>query len=279
MDVGIGLPSTVPGTGAAALTAWARRADEGPFASVAVLDRVRYDSYDPLVALTAAAAVTQRVRLVTSILIAPLRETSTLAKQVASLDALSGGRVTLGLGLGARGDDYELNDLGRRGRGERLGQQVDRLRGLWDEAAVTPTAAPREAPQVLLGGASGPALARMARHADGWIFQGGPPRAYAQQAATATAAWRDLGRPGEPARWAMAYYALDGAADAGRAYLAEYYAFVGPFALRIADGLLATALDVRAFVQAYADLGCDHLLLYPAVNDPDQVDRLAGALP
>ncbi len=275
MDVGVGLPSGIPGTPPRVVAEWARRADAGPFASVASIDRVLYDCLDPLIALAAAAAVTDRVRLVTSILIAPLRETSTLAKQAASLHGLSDGRLTLGMGLGARGDDYGVNEGSKGDRGVRFGRQVARMRDLWED----PRVAPAGAPPILLGGSTGPALARMARHADGWIFQGGPPRAFAQQAASATAAWRDLGRPGEPQRWAMAYVALDGEADAGRDYLLDYYAFTGAYAPRIADGLLATAMDVRAFVQAYADLGCDHLLLFPASGAPDQLDRLAEALP
>src|SRR5438067_3517243 len=85
MDVGIGLPSAVPGTDGAVLLDWARRADGGPVAGVGVLDRVLYDSYDPFVALASAAAVTERVRLVTMVAIGPLRPTALLAKQAAAL--------------------------------------------------------------------------------------------------------------------------------------------------------------------------------------------------
>ncbi len=275
MDVGVGLPNAVPGVDPATIVHWAMRADEGPFASVGTVDRIVYDNLEPMVSLAAAAAVTSRVELVTCILIAPLRERSTLAKQAISLDVLSGGRLTLGVAIGARGDDYERNELAGQSRGDRLTDQITELRALWDDGRITPSAAVRAAPRVLVGGGSGPAFARMARLSDGYFHGGGPPRAFAAAAAQARAAWADAGRPGEPELWGQGYYALGDAADAGRAYLLDYYAFTGPFARRIADGLLTTPLAVREFVEGYADAGCGHLILLPAVADLAQLDRLA----
>src|SRR5215469_4516823 len=106
MQIGIGLPTTVPGASGELIIDWARRADSGPFTSLGVLDRVLYGSYDPLAVLAAAAAVTEKVRLATTILISPLRNTVILGKMAASIDALSRGRLTLGLAVGARQDDY-----------------------------------------------------------------------------------------------------------------------------------------------------------------------------
>lgn len=277
MDVGVGLPNAVPGVEPAMVVEWARQADGGPFASVGTIDRIVYDNIEPLVSLAAAAAVTSRVELVTCILIAPLRECSTLAKQAISLDALSGGRLTLGVAIGARGDDYERNEFGGP-RGARLTDQLTALRAIWDEGRLTPTSAPRLSPRVLVGGGSGPAFARMARLSDGYFHGGGPPRAFEKAAAQARAAWADAGRPGGPELWGQGHYALGDAADAGRGYLLDYYAFTGPFSRRIADGLLTNPLEVRAFVQGYADAGCDHLILLPAVADLSQLDRLADAI-
>jgi alkanesulfonate monooxygenase SsuD/methylene tetrahydromethanopterin reductase-like flavin-dependent oxidoreductase (luciferase family) len=277
MDVGVGLPNAVPGADPATVVEWARRADAGPFASVGTVDRIVYDNLEPLVSLSAAAAVTSRVELVTCILIAPLRERSTLAKQVSSLDALSNGRLTLGVAIGARSDDYERDEF-TGPRGARLTDQLTALRAIWDEGRLTPSCAPRPSPRLLVGGGSGAAFARMARLSDGWFHGGGPPRAFEKAAAQARAAWADAGRTGEPALWGQSYYALGDAADAGRAYLLDYYAFTGPFARRIADGLLTTPLEVRALVQGYADAGCDHVVLLPAVADLGQLDRLAGAI-
>src|SRR5687768_6741334 len=111
MDLGIGLPNTIKGTYGLDLLEWARYADVGPFASVGVFDRLVYDSLDPLMTLAAVAGATERVRLVTSVVIGPLRNPVVLAKEAATLDVLSGGRLTLGLALGARRDDYDVTGV------------------------------------------------------------------------------------------------------------------------------------------------------------------------
>jgi alkanesulfonate monooxygenase SsuD/methylene tetrahydromethanopterin reductase-like flavin-dependent oxidoreductase (luciferase family) len=278
MDVGIGLPAGVPGTAPDLIVDWARRAEEGPFASLGTVDRMRYDNYEPLMALAAAAAVTDRVQLVTCILIAPLRETTTLAKQVASLDALSRGRMVLGVAVGARRDDYDVSETPYAGRGDRLTDQLAALRAHWEARALGPFTARPSGPPILVGGASGPALARMAQHADGYVHGGGPPRAFARAADQARAAWADAGRPGRPQLWGQGYFALGDDADAGRQYMLDYYAFTGPYAQRIADGLLTTPLEVRELCEGYEQAGCDHLVLMPAVANLEQVHRLGEAL-
>src|SRR5437868_13331950 len=101
MRVGVGLPTGIPGTDGQLVLEWARRADAGPFSSLGVIDRLVHRCWEPLTSLVACAAVTERVRLATMILVGPLRRTSLLARQAATVDALSGGRLVLGLGLGA----------------------------------------------------------------------------------------------------------------------------------------------------------------------------------
>jgi alkanesulfonate monooxygenase SsuD/methylene tetrahydromethanopterin reductase-like flavin-dependent oxidoreductase (luciferase family) len=277
MEVGVGLPTTTPGADGRCVLEWARRAEDGPFASLGVLDRMVYPSVEPFAALSAAAAVTTRVRLVTMVVIGPLRNTVLLAKQAASLDVLSGGRLTLGLAIGARADDYQALGVDQRGRGRRLGEQLAELRSVWEKAEVGPEPVQPGGPPLLAGGLSGEAFARMARTADGYVHGGGPPRAFAGAAAKAWAAWRDLERPGRPQLWGQGYFAL-GDAEAGDAYLRDYYAFTGPFAARIAAGNLTSGRAVRDFVRGYAEAGCDHLVLLPTVSDPAQLDRLADVL-
>ena len=277
MQVGVGLPTGVPGTNVELITRWAVQADEGPFASLGVLDRVVYDSIDPIVGLSAAAAVTKRIELVTSILISPLRETSTLAKQLLSLSAMAGGRLTVGTAIGARGDDYANSEFTKSSRGRRLTEQLAQLRTLDGDGAIR---APGFEPplRLLVGGSSGAAYARMAQLSDGWIHNGSPPKLFERQRDDARAAWADAGRPGEPEVWSMAYYALGDAQEAGRDYLLDYYAFTGAFAQRIADAVLTTPLQVREYLQAYADAGCDHLILFPTVPELEQLDLLADVV-
>src|SRR5215210_2774505 len=106
MDIGIGLPNAVRGVDRRGILDWARAAEDAGFSSLGTIDRLVYPSYDPLIALAAAASVTERIRLVTDILIAPLRNTAVLAKQAANVQHLSGGRLVLGLAPGGREDDY-----------------------------------------------------------------------------------------------------------------------------------------------------------------------------
>jgi alkanesulfonate monooxygenase SsuD/methylene tetrahydromethanopterin reductase-like flavin-dependent oxidoreductase (luciferase family) len=271
MNVGVGLPTTTPGTDGAMVLEWARRADAGPFSSLAVLDRVVYDSLDPFAALAAAAAVTARVRLATMIAIGPLRATALLAKQAASVHALSGRRLTLGLAIGARIEDYEAADIHHRGRGARLSEQLAYLRGGIDEDRVGPA---REGIELLVGGASGQAFSRMARYADGYAHGGGPPRAFAGAAARAHAAWRDLGRSDQPRLWGQGYFTL-GDVERGNTYLRDYYAFTGPFAERIVAANLTSARAIKDFLRGYEEAGCDELVLFPTTADAAELDRLA----
>src|SRR3954463_10826975 len=199
MEVGIGVPTTIPGTVGRLVVEWARRADAGPFSTLGVLDRLASDSIDPFAALAAAAGVTERVGLATMIAIGPLRNAALLAKQAASVDALSGQRLTLGLAVGARRDDYETPQFDHRGRGPRLSEQLALIRD-GDGLGVRPEM------KVLVGGMVGPLLARVALYADGYPNNGGPRRASARAPARAQAAWNDLGRPGRPLLWGQGYF-------------------------------------------------------------------------
>ncbi len=272
--IGIGLPTSTPSATAEGLLEWARRADDGPFTSLGVIDRIVYDSFDPLVALTAAAAVTRRITLCTMVVIGPLRRAAVLAKQAASLDALSGGRLVLGVSIGARRDDYEVAGAEYGGRGAQLSRQLATLREVWDDPAIGPGSATEGGPVLLVGGGSGASFQRAARAADGYVHGGGPPRAFASAAEKTRAAWVEAGRTGEPALWGQSYFTLTDAA-AGDAYMRDYYAFTGSFVERIATGLLTTPEAIREQVRGYADAGCDELALLPATSDPAELDRLA----
>ena len=275
MRLGVGLPSSVPGTEAPRLLEWARRADAGPFTSLGVVDRVAYDCHEPMALLAAAASVTERVNLVTMVVIAPLRSTAILAKEAAFIDALSGGRLVLGLALGARTSDYEAAGIDHRGRARRLEDQLATLRDRW-ETGPGPRAARPRGPDLLVGGGSDVSFARAARYADGYVHGGGPPRAFARAAERARAAWTDAERPGRPQLWGQSYFAFgDDQAVRGREFMLDYYAFTGPFAEKIADGLLTTPQAVLQQIRGYTEAGCDELVLLPAVADPDQLERLA----
>src|SRR6266704_787573 len=179
MEVGVGLPAGVPGAPGDLVLDWARRADSGPFSSLGVIDRVAYDNYDPFLSLAAAAAVTSRLWLVTMVVIGPLRNQAMLAKEAAALDALSGGRLTLGTAIGARHGDYDVMGIDHRDRGQRFDAQLAYLREAFqDGGRVGPRPAQPNGPDLLVGGATGRAFARMARYGDGYVHGGGPPGLY-----------------------------------------------------------------------------------------------------
>jgi alkanesulfonate monooxygenase SsuD/methylene tetrahydromethanopterin reductase-like flavin-dependent oxidoreductase (luciferase family) len=265
MNIGVGLPTTTPGASGSLVLDWARRAEAGRFSSLAVLDRVVYDSFEPFAALAAAAGATERIRLATMIAIGPLRPTALLAKQSASLQSLSGGRFTLGLAVGARSDDYDAVGVDMRGRGRKLSEQLALIRAELDGL------------DVLVGGGSGQAFARVARYADGYAHGGGPPRAFESAASRAVAAWNDFGRPGRPVLWGQGYFAL-GDVERGNDYLRDYYAFTGPFAERIVAANLTSARAIKDFVRGYEEAGCDELVLFPTVSDLAELERLEEAL-
>ena len=276
MQVGIGLPNTLSGADGDLTLEWARRADGGSFTSLGVFDRIVYDSLDPMGTLMVCAGVTDEIRLATSIIAGPLRSTVMLAKKSATLDVLSDGRLTLGLALGARKEDYEAVDADYRSRGSHFTRQLDELRAHWADDEIGPTPVQDGGPELLVGGSSDPTYKRVGRYADGYIHGGGPPRAFAKQAEKARAAWLEEGRPGTPALWGHSYFALgdEDAADAGRDYLLDYYEFTGPFAERIADGLLTTPQQVVQCIRGYEEAGCDELILFPTVADIEQYERL-----
>jgi alkanesulfonate monooxygenase SsuD/methylene tetrahydromethanopterin reductase-like flavin-dependent oxidoreductase (luciferase family) len=186
----------------------------------------------------------------------------------------------LGLAVGARKEDYDGAGVDYRDRGKRLSEQLSSLRLMWEDSPIGPKTVRSGGPVLLVGGSSDQGYARMVRYADGYVHGGGPPRAFARAADKAYAAWSDTGRPGKPQLWAQGYFALGDNAvrEAGYRYLKDYYAFTGPFAERIASGLLTSPQAVAQFIRGYHEAGCDELVLFPTVPDLEQLDRLAGVL-
>jgi len=282
MEIGIGLPNAVRGVARDGIVDWARRAEAAGFSSLGTLDRIAYANYESLIALSAAAAVTERIRLVTDILIAPLRaNTALFAKQTATIDHLSGGRLVLGLAPGGREDDYTLGGVDFHRRGRLFDEQLEALPRLWaGEGGLGPApASPGGRPGLLIGGANEKAYARAARHADGWTAGGAGPEAFGQAREAVRAAWKDAGRDGEPRTMALFYFALgDDPEGAARASLGDYYSFLGDYADMIVQGAVKDADGLRSIVAGYEQAGADEVICFPASADPAQVDLLAAAV-
>jgi alkanesulfonate monooxygenase SsuD/methylene tetrahydromethanopterin reductase-like flavin-dependent oxidoreductase (luciferase family) len=280
MDVGIGLPNAVRGVGREGIVDWARRAEDAGFSSLGTIDRVVYPNYEPLIALAAAAAVTERIRFVTDILIAPLRETVMLAKQAATIDHLSGGRLTLGLAVGGREDDFEAVGHDFHRRGSTFEAQLEEMGRIWKgERGIGPSPANGERPGLLIGGTAEIAYRRAARYADGWTLGGGTPEAFAEGRAAVEKAWQEAGRDGRPRTMALFYFALgpDGERAAEES-LGHYYAWLGDYAQQIVQGAAKDANTLKSYLSAFEQAGADEVICFPASHDPAQVDLLAEAV-
>src|SRR3712207_82648 len=136
MDIGIGIPNSVRGASGGQLLEWARRAEAAGFSSLGTIGAVECPSHEELTVLAAAGVVTERIRLVTNVLIAPARSTAELAKQAATVQQLTGGRLTLGVGVGWREGDYRLTDRDFARRGSLFDEQLAGLRDAWSGAPL-----------------------------------------------------------------------------------------------------------------------------------------------
>ncbi len=284
MDIGIGLPNTVSGTDGRALVDWAAKAEAAGFSSLCTVGRLVYPNYDDLIALAAAAAVTERVRLTTGVLIAPLfANTALLAKQAASLDRLSAGRLVLGVGLGGRNDDFTASGLPVERRGRTLNHQLEEMKRIWAQeergfaGAIGPAPWRPEGPELLIGGYSEAAFRRTARFGDGWMMgAGGTPELFAQMVDSVDDAWRKAGRSGSPRKVKPTYFALGpNAHDMAEAELTLYYSALGPGVVDRIMGTTAIGEDmIREYAAGFEQNGCDELIFMPCSSDPEQMTLL-----
>jgi alkanesulfonate monooxygenase SsuD/methylene tetrahydromethanopterin reductase-like flavin-dependent oxidoreductase (luciferase family) len=282
MKIGIGLPNTIPGTEGRTILEWARRAEERGFSGVATIDRIAYPSYESLIALAAVGAATERLELVTNVLLGPTRNPVLLAKEAASVDQISGGRLTLGVGVGSREDDFTLAGTEFRTRGKRWDADLELIHRVWAGERVggsdNPVGPPpvRGTIPVLIGGMSDKAVERMARWGVGWTVGGAPPEASGPFVPRVRRAWEQAGREGEPRLVCLSYFGIgEEAEERGRKNLTDYYGDYGP---GIAARMPKTPEAFREVLKAFGDAGFGEIFFDPTTADLDQVDLLADAV-
>jgi alkanesulfonate monooxygenase SsuD/methylene tetrahydromethanopterin reductase-like flavin-dependent oxidoreductase (luciferase family) len=290
VKLGIGLPNTLPyETDRHLFLSWARLADEAGFHTLGTIDKPNFDSWDPLTTLAAAAAVTERSRLATTILQLPNRNETLVAKQAAVIDQVSGGRLDLGVAVGGREDDYEIFEAHFRGKGPRFARQIERIREIWKEArsshrdhgVLGPPPVQEPGPPIWIGGSSEPAVRRAVDLGDGFVFG----TAGAKRMADMTPKLRDEAAKRGKGNFTVAGLAYVGVGDDPDKALEEATHHV----LRYYGRLWGEPGDlihhgpgpaIAEDVAKYAESGIDLLILFPEIPDLGQVERLAeGVLP
>ena len=283
MRIAIGLPSRVPAASGELMLEWAMRAEQGPFSSLVVTDRVVSQSLEPLSVLALAAGATRRIRLMTSVVIGPTRETTLLARQAATIDVISGGRLTLGIGIGVRANDYSATGYDFHRRGKRSEEQLPLLRRLWagealsnDVGAIAPTSPRPGGPEMLIGGYVPAIVQRIAKWGDGYMAPGGgEPEAMLKMWREIELAWQQTGRSGKP-RWVGAsYFALGPkATEHANRYISANYGYNPDLAAKRLRTLPASTAAVGDAIKRQADMGVDEFILRPCAEDLEQMDLL-----
>jgi alkanesulfonate monooxygenase SsuD/methylene tetrahydromethanopterin reductase-like flavin-dependent oxidoreductase (luciferase family) len=290
MKLGIGLPNTMAhDTDRRLMLDWARLADEAGFEVLGTIDKPNFDSWDPLLTLAAAAAVTERAKLATTILQLPNRNEVLVAKQAAVVDQVSGGRLILGLAQGGREDDYEVFGAPFTGRSERFEEQVGKIREIWknarasdrDHGVVGPPPLQEPSPPIWIGALQEKSIARAIRIGDGFIFGTTGSAVMAEYTPNLRAMAEAEGKSDFPIA-GLAYVGVGDdpakALEEAAHHVLRYYGqlWTEPENL-IHHG---PQEKIAEEVQAYAEAGVDTLILFPEIPSLEQVERLAeGVLP
>ena len=291
MQIGMTLPIMEPDVDRTTLEKWACAVDQGPFGSLCFGERMAFDNPETMTLLGACAAWTQRVRLKTTVIVAQLHDPVMLAKSLATGDMLSRGRLTVGLGIGGRIEDYVAvgADPATRNHAD-LAARVAIMKRVWAGEKVISTLQPigpvpwHQGGPELLAGAQGPrAVHAAAQWADG--ISGFSFDLNMENVATAfdqaRAAWRDRGRP-EPRLTTSFWFAIG---DRSRAqvqrHLRHYFNWIEPAALEAmlpVTGFAGTLAQLKRVLDQLEDLGADEVHLIPTSDDVDQVARIADLI-
>jgi alkanesulfonate monooxygenase SsuD/methylene tetrahydromethanopterin reductase-like flavin-dependent oxidoreductase (luciferase family) len=287
------MPVMEPDLDSTVLRDWAREIDEGPFSSLCWGERIAFDNPESLTLLGAVAAWTERVRLVTTVIVPQLHDPVMLAKALATGDVLSGGRLTVGLGVGGRHEDYQavgadLTAQSRRGMAERVAV----MKRVWAGEKVTDSTLPVGPPPIqpggppLLVGTIGP---KTVRSAAGWAdglagttldLDVGKQNELFD---VARVAWAEVGKP-KPHLATSFWFALGSSADARaqvhrhlRRYMnwipAEYVDAMAP-----TTGWAGNEEELAAVLRAFEAIGTDEIQLIPTSSDLDQLRGVADVV-
>lgn len=291
MKIGICLPYMKAGLSRQDYLDWFTAVEAGPYHAVSCGERVHGPTYDMRVVLSAAAAVTERVEITPTLYVLPMHSPTRVAKEIATLDILSGGRVKkIALGYGGREKDYEAVGAQFKGRYGRMDRHVEQMRKIWAGDEIVsgggPIGPPPTRPQgpELLAGVLGPkSIARCAAWADGlYAWSGNGEQIELENAfESADAAWEQAGRDKKPYRMGGFWYTL---ADNGQQklfdYVYDYLAIAGhEIATMMAESVnRSNADDILAAIDNCEAAGCEEIFMVPATAEIAEVERLTEIL-
>jgi alkanesulfonate monooxygenase SsuD/methylene tetrahydromethanopterin reductase-like flavin-dependent oxidoreductase (luciferase family) len=291
MDYGICLPYMKPGLAREDLLGWARAIDAGPFASLSCGERVTGPTVDMRGVLAAAAAVTERVRIVPSLYVLPMHDAVRAAKEIATLDVLSSGRVEVTVGVGGREADYRAVGASFERRHSRMDEQVAEMRRIWRgeppfEGAdpVGPTPLQPGGPPIHAGVMGPKAMRRAARWADGvYVWSGNGEQGEIERLlGMADAAWTEANRAHAPRRIGGFWYSLAHEEPERKLhdYVHDYLSIFGEAPARaMAKQMTRSSPDaVREAIGHLEAAGCEEMFLVPATAEIAEVERVAEIL-
>jgi len=290
MKIGVCMPYMTRDYDRERILSWARRVDQGPFDSLSCGERITGHTYEMRTILSAAAAVTERVRIIPALYVLPMHSAVLSAKEIATLDVVSNGRVGVTVGVGGRENDYRAVGASFARRHARMDEQVAEMRRVWRGEALFPGAdeigpqSPQGAGIPVYAGVMGPkAIARAAQWADGvyGAAMGGDREGIEQIFAMSKAAWQVAKRTTRPYLMGSFWYSLaPNGKEQLQTYVYEYMKYLGE---DLARGVAAsmtrhTPDSIREAIDNNRAAGADELLLVPATSHYDEVDRLADLL-
>ncbi len=291
MKIGMTLPLMEPGVNGELLERWARAVDAGPYSSLCFGERMAFDNPEVIALAGACSAWTSRVRLVTTVIVAQLHDPVVLAKSLATIDGLSRGRLTVGLGVGGRVEDYVAAGVDPKTRTHSdLARRVGIMKRVWAGEKVVDTLKPVGPPPVQVGGpelligAQGPnAIRTAAAWADGIsgfsfnLDMKEVERSFEQ----VRLAWREAGRPA-PRLTTAFWFALGGdARKQVERHLRHYFNWIEPAALEAmlpVTGFSGSDAELTRVLRQLEELGTDEVQLIPTSDDLSQVARVGGLI-
>jgi probable F420-dependent oxidoreductase len=294
--IGLMIPGSYAGAvpPPSAFATFFQNAEELGFDALWVIDRIFHDLniLDPLTVLTHAAAVTSRVRLGTAVLLFAFRNPVLVAKTAATLDYLSGGRLTLGVSLGGRDYEFASQGIPMTQRVSRLRENLSVMRKLWTEQHVTfhgryyhldqvnmePKPVQKPSIPILMGGGVDAVLKRSAEEADGWIAGSrGTPETFHQSWQKVQAYARAAGK--DPARLESGKLLyIDVGEDRTKCrdrLRASTQAYYGPQYDVDSTGVFGPPKECAAKIQDFIDAGAKNIVLAPTGLEVGQLTRLA----